>query len=390
VLPTIYLDYNATWPLCREAREAMVAWLTDDSFGNPSSVHAVGRRARAALGRARRQVAAWIGAPSSDELVFTSGGTEADNWALWAAVHAGRRAGDAARGGHVISSPLEHPAVLEPLGRLRDEGVEVTLLPVDGCGRIDPQELRSALRPDTLVVSLAGANHELGNRYPIAEYAALCNERGVLFHTDCVQLAGKGALDVAALGADLVTFSAHKIGGPKGVGAVWLRRPELGAVAPVIVGGHQERGRRGGTENLLGIVGFGAAAEVAGACSAQWQHQLRELRDRLEQGLVDLGGQLNGALAERLCNTVNVSFPGVAGDLLMTALDLEGVCVSTGAACTSGSVRVSAVVQALGVAPERAAGATRFSLGPETSGEEIERVLQVVGPLVVRLRAAGG
>jgi cysteine desulfurase len=346
----IYFDYNASAPIISVARDAMLAIL-DGEFGNPSSIHREGRRARQVLEQARDEVAALIGG-LAEEIVFTSGGSEADQLALHAL------------GPGVITSPLEHPAVL---GSAR----EPRLVSVDGDGNLGPI-------PDG-PISLQLANHELGNVQPIAELAA--RKKG-LFHCDAVQAAGKIAIDVKTLGVDLLSISAHKIGGPKGVGALWVRRGVN--LPPLHRGGHQERERRPGTENLAGIVGFGAAAKEARSLSKV--DEVRRLRERLESGARALGSRVNGRPA--VGNTVNLAWQGVPGELLVAALDLEGVAVSTGAACTSGSVAPSPVLRALGQSPQQAREGVRFSLGPGNTVEEVDRVLAMLPALIARIRAA--
>jgi tRNA (5-methylaminomethyl-2-thiouridylate)-methyltransferase len=382
----VYLDHAATTPLAPEALAAMQAALAELG-GNPSSVHAAGRRARAAVEEARRDVAALLGA-DAEEIVFTSGGTEGDNLAIrgLALAARARRPELGARGGHVISSPLEHPAVHGALAELEREGFAVTRLPVDARGAIDPDALRAALRPDTLLVSLAAANHEIGNRYDIAAFAALAHAAGALFHTDAVQAAGKIALELAAAGVDAATVSAHKLHGPKGVGALYVRRGV--DLHPLLAGGHQERERRPGTENSAGIVGFGRAARLARAGLADAAPRLEALRDRLERGLLAVpGARRHGG--ERAPGITSVAFDGAPGQLVAIGLDLEGICVSTGAACTSGSLQPSPVLLALGLPPARAAEAIRISVGRTTTDAEIDRLLDVMPGVVARVRARG-
>jgi cysteine desulfurase len=380
---SIYLDHAATTPLRPEALEAMRAAL-GELHGNPSSVHAAGRQARAAVSAARREVAALLGV-NDEEIVFTSGGTEGDNLAVRGLALAARPPG-AGRGGHVISSPLEHPAVHGALRELEREGFAVTLLPVDPRGAIDPAGLRAALRPDTVLVTLAAANHETGNRYPLEALAAVARQAGVLFHTDAVALAGRAPIDLRALGVDAATTSAHKLNGPTGVGALFIRRGV--DLHPLLAGGHQERERRPGTENLAGIVGFGCAARLARAELPLTAARLCALRERLERGLLAMAGaRLHGHPETRAPGVTNLGFEGAPGQLLAIALDLEGICVSTGAACTSGSLEPSPVLRAMGLPPERAAEAIRISLGRATTEDEIDRLLEMLPALVARVRA---
>jgi cysteine desulfurase len=367
-VPRIYFDHNATTRLLPEARAKMAPYL-DGEFGNPSSIHAEGRAARQAVELARDQVARLVGG-LAEEVVFTSGGTEADNLAVRAALARGRR--------RVVTSRLEHPAVLASVQSL---GLEVGFVEAGADGTIAVGALESLLGPEVGLVTLALANHELGNIYPVAEFAARARAHGALFHTDAVQAAGKLPLSVA--GVDLLSISSHKIGGPKGAGALWLRRGL--SLPPLLVGGHQERERRPGTENVAALVGFGEAARVARELANVGE--VRRLRDRLEAGARALGARVNGA-GERVGNTVNLAWEGVPGDLLVAALDLNGVAASTGAACTSGSVEPSPVVRALGQSRAQAACAVRFSLGAGNRDDEVDRVLALLPELLARIRAA--
>jgi tRNA (5-methylaminomethyl-2-thiouridylate)-methyltransferase len=388
----IYLDHAATAPVRPEVSAAIQAALTTGVFGNPSSVHAAGRRARAAVEQARAEVAGWLGG-SPEEIVFTSGGTEGDHLAIRglassARARAAARTGrGAAFGGHVISSPLEHPAVRGALAALERDGFAVTLLQVDRHGAIDPDDLRAALRPGTVLVTLAAANHEIGNRYPLQALAAIARAAGVLFHTDAVAAAGRVPFDVRALGVDAATVSAHKIEGPPGVGALFVRRGI--DLDPLLAGGHQERERRPGTENLAGIVGFGTAARLAAAELAVTGDRVAVLRARLERGLAEIAGaRLHGDPdpAHRLPGTTSVGFEGAAGQLIAIGLDLEGICVSTGAACSSGALEPSPVLRALGLTAGRAAEGVRITLGRTTTDAEIDRVLQLLPAIVARVR----
>lgn len=379
----VYLDHNATSPLRPGVGEAL-ARASAELLGNPSSVHAAGRLARDAVERARVRVAAFVGA-LREEIVFTSGGTEGDNLAIrglaQAAAARGRR--------HVITSGLEHPAVTGAVAALAETGFTVTRLPVSSDGALSVAALEAALRDDTGLVSLALANHELGNVYPVAALAAAAHARGALFHTDAVQAAGKVALDLPGLGVDAATLSAHKIGGPKAVGAVFVRRGlEL---PPLLAGGHQEHERRPGTENVAGIVGFGVACELADAAREVEAAHVRALRRRLESALLAIpDARIFGAAADaRLPGTTLVGFAGAPGQLVAIGLDLEGICVSTGAACTSGSLEPSPVLLALGVGPDVAAEGVRVSLGWNTTEPDVDALLAVLPGIVARVRAAG-
>jgi tRNA (5-methylaminomethyl-2-thiouridylate)-methyltransferase len=379
VTDRIYLDHNATAPVRAEAADAMAAALRGPA-GNASSVHGAGRAARAAVEGARHAVAALLGV-GPDGVVFTSGGTEGNNLAV-----RGLARGAAAGGArHVVSSPLEHPSVLGALEALREDGFEVTFVDVDAQGRVTPEALRAALRPGTALVTLAAANHELGNRYDVAALAAVARAGGALFHTDAVQAVGWSELELAAAGVDAATISAHKLGGPQGVGAIFVRRGL--DLAPLVAGGHQEHERRAGTENLPGIVGFGVAASLARAERADTAARVARLRGRLEARLLEIpGARLHGDRAHRVPGTLNVGFAGAAGPLVAIALDLEGVCVSTGAACTSGSLSPSAVLRALGMDARGAGEALRFGLGRGTTEAEVDRVAALVPEIVARVR----
>lgn len=358
----------------------------DELVGNPSSVHAAGRRARAALETARASVARLLGA-AREEIVFTSGGTEGDNLAI-----RGLASAAAARGRrHVVTSPLEHPAVTGSVAALARAGFAVTSLPVTGDGAISVGALQTALREDTALVTLAVANHELGNVYPIAELAAAAHARGALFHTDAVQAAGKLSLDLPALGVDAATISAHKLGGPKAVGAVFIRRGL--DLPPLLEGGHQEHERRPGTENVAGIIGFGVACELAAEAREDEARRLAELRDLLERQLLGIPGARRFGSHDpahpRLPGTTLVGFAGAPGQLIAIGLDLEGICVSTGAACTSGSLEPSPVLRALGLDEVSAGEGVRISLGWSTTEAEVVALGSHLPAIVARVRAAG-
>jgi cysteine desulfurase len=377
----VYFDYNATSPLAQAAADAMDR-TAREVFGNPSSVHHFGQQAKAALDEARTAVAALIGAEAT-ELVFTSGGTESDNAAIRGAAEAlepgGRR--------HLIASAIEHEAVLNTLRSLARRGWRTTLVPVDQSGVVSPDAVRAALTDDTAVVSVMHANNEIGTIQPIAEIAALAHERGALMHTDAVQSTGKVPVSVQALGVDLLALSAHKFGGPKGAGALWIRRGTR--LLPIVTGGKHERNRRAGTENVPGIAGMGAAARLALAKLAQEAERLSRLRDRLEAGILASvpGTVVNGLGALRVPNTTNISFDRIEAESLLIALDLEGVAVSTGSACSSGTLEPSHVLKAMGFPAHRTQNSLRFSLGMFSTDQEVDRVIALLPDLVEKLRA---
>ncbi|MEK6717747.1 MAG: IscS subfamily cysteine desulfurase [candidate division NC10 bacterium] len=376
----VYLDHNATTPLHPEVLAAMTPFLTE-RFGNPSSLHAWGQEARQALEQARTTVARALGSGDKDSVVFTAGGTEADNLALL-----GAAAAQETRGRHVIVSAVEHHAVLHAAAHLQRHGFAVTRLRVDAQGLLDPEEVRRAIRPDTILVSLLHGNNETGVLFPIDRVGRICRERGVTFHTDAVQSFGKLPLDVGALQVDLLSLSGHKIHGPKGVGALFIRRGTQ--MQALIHGGTQERSRRAGTENVAAAVGLARATELALLDQEAAAKRLADLRDRLEHGLMSaLRGVLrNGHAIERLPHTTNLAFAGAEAESLMLALDLSGVGVSSGAACSSGSLEPSHVLAAMGLPRERAESSVRFSLGRGTTPEEIARVLEILPPIVERMR----
>jgi cysteine desulfurase len=380
----VYLDYNATTPVDPAVLEAMLPYFTEQ-FGNAGSVHSPGQRARAGLDAARDSVAALLGAKPS-EIVFTSGGTEADNLAIFGVV----ASTDKPRK-HIITTTIDHHAVLDSCHELERQGVEVTYVPVgrgpDHEGIMDPEEIRRALRPETILISVMHANNELGTIQPIEEIGRIAAEAGVRFHCDAVQSAGKLPLDVKRLGVDLLSISAHKFCGPKGVGALYVRSGT--PLAPRFYGGHAERDRRPGTENVPSIVGLGKAAEVARRLLAQDAARIGALRDRLETSLVERipAARVNGDRACRVPNTSNLVFPGAGGEALLIALDLEGIACSTGAACSSGSTEPSHVLTAIGLSRDDGRSSLRFSLGRPTTAEEIDRAVEVVPEVVKRLRA---
>ena len=376
----VYLDHNATTPVWPAVLEAMSAVFLED-FGNASSVHAFGQAAKRRLEEARRRVAQILGA-QPNEIVFTSGGTEADNLAILGLVRNDKRPVK-----HVITSAIEHPAVLETCAQLEREGVAVTRLPVNSQGLVDPDDVRRALRPETVLISIMHANNELGTIQPIAEIARVAREAGVWMHSDGVQALGKVPVHVADLGVDLYSISAHKIYGPKGVGALFVRQGvPLGRVQ---FGGHHERDRRAGTENVPGAVGLAAAVSLMQSDFEQETARLGRLRDRLEQGILERVPDVvvNGRGAPRVPNTSNLCFRGVDGEALLIALDLAGFAVSSGAACSSGASEPSHVLTAIGLSRRDARSCLRFSLGRLNTEEQIERLIEAAAEAVARLRA---
>ena len=376
----IYFDHNATTPVHPVVADRMVAALREE-FGNPSSIHHFGQRAKAAIDQARSALAALIGADPS-EVVFTSGGTESDNLAIRGTAEALERNGRR----HLIASAIEHEAVLNTLKALARRGSDTALLSVDDTGTASSDDLRAALRDDTALVSVMQANNEIGTIQPIAELAQAAHERGALFHTDAVQSVGKIPIDVKALGIDLLSISAHKFYGPKGVGAIWIRRGLR--MLSCSTGGKQERNRRAGTENVAGIVGMGAAAEVALARMADEHVRVGALRDRLEEGILRTVPRtmVNGVKTSRLPNTTNISFDRVEAESLLIALDLEGIAVSTGSACSSGTLEPSHVLKAMGLSTHRTQNSIRFSLGAANTEAEVDRAVAVLPGIVEKLR----
>jgi cysteine desulfurase len=384
-LSLVYLDNNATTRVDPLVVAAMLPWFTEQ-FGNPSSHHGPGEQARSGVEQAREQVRALLGAGAAQEIVFTSGATEASTTALDSAVQAALVLQP--RRDELVTTAVEHPSVLAVCRHLQEtRGVRVHLIGVDAQGRLDEDAFASALGPRTALASVMWANNETGTLFPVERLARLAHEAGALFHTDAVQAVGKVPLDVAKAGVDLLSLSGHKLHGPKGVGALYVRRGVR--LAPLFRGGRQERGRRAGTENVPGIVGLGAAAALAAPHLSTAGEQSAALRDRLEQGLLARVDRcaVNGDLAARLPNTCNLAFEGCDGEALLHALGRDGIVASSGAACASGTVEPSHVLRAMKVPAARLFGAVRFSLSRETSAAEIHRVLEVLPPLVVRLRA---
>jgi cysteine desulfurase len=371
----VYLDNNATTPVLPEVLEAMRPYF-GERFGNASSIHHHGQDTRGAVERARQSVAALLGCRAS-EIVFTSGGTEADNLAIF---------GVARSGDHVITSTIEHHAVLNSCKHLAAEGCEVTYVPVDGQGLVDPAAVKRAIRTNTKLITIMLANNETGVLQPAAEIGKIAVEADIYFHTDAVQAAGKIPLDVNEIGCDLLTISGHKLHGPQGVGALYVRKGTQ--LEPMLYGGSHERSRRAGTENVPAIVGFGKAAELALAGLDRGDDvKMAAARDRLERELLSIEATgLNGEGAARVPNTTNIYFDGIEGEALVIALDLKGLAVSTGAACSSGSIEPSHVLIAMGLPVERAKASLRFSLGKQNTLEDIDLALDLIPETVSRLR----
>jgi cysteine desulfurase len=376
----VYLDNNATTPLAPEVFEAMKPYLLED-FGNASSIHWFGQQAKNALEKARQQVAKLINARPG-EVIFTSGGTESDNAAIFGIVQAARVAAP-----HIITTGIEHHAVLNTAQALEKQGVSVTYVRVGASGVVDPEDVQRAIRPETVLITVMHANNEIGAIQPLAEVGRIARERDIYFHSDAVQSVGKIPVDVEKLGVDLLSLSAHKLNGPKGVGAMYIRKGT--SLRPLLYGGHHERDRRPGTENVPGIVGLGMAAELAWTSleeNAQW---VASLRDRLEQRILELVPQVwvNGDPQRRLPNTSNLCFDCVEGEGFVIAMDLKGIACATGAACSSGAVEPSHVLSALGRTPEQARSSIRFSLGRYSTAEDIDTTLATLPAVVERLRS---
>ena len=375
----IYLDYAATTPAHPDVIEAMLPHFTD-SFGNPSSIYSYGQEAKGAVEKAREQVATMIGA-HDEEIVFTSGGTEADNFALEGTIFANLERN------HVITGAIEHHAVIETCRFLERRGFKVTYLPVNKEGLVNPSDVKNTITDKTCLISIMHANNEIGTIQPIKELAAIAREAGVLIHTDAVQAVGQIPVNVDDLGVDLLSMSAHKLYGPKGIGALYIRKGTK--LVPFMHGGGQERNRRGSTENVPGIVGLGKAAEIAREVMTEEIERQTQLRDRLINSILEQidGVRLNGHPTKRLPNNVNISIDYVEGESMLLNLDLENICASTGSACSSSSLEASHVLLALGLPHEQAHSSLRFTVGKWTTERDIDRVLEVLPPIVARLRA---
>ncbi len=378
----IYLDHNATTPVEPAVVDAMLPYFGAE-YGNASSIHAFGQRARAAVETAREQVAALLNA-RPQEIVFTSGGTESDNQAIFGIVRNAMKKGAAAP--HVITTTIEHEAVLNACQELEREGAAVTYLAVNENGLIDVEELRKAIRPETVLITVMHANNELGTVQPLEEIGAIAAEADVYFHTDAVQSAGKIAMDVRKLQADLLAISAHKLYGPKGVGATFVKGGTR--LKQLLYGGHHQRGFRPGTENVPGIVGLGKAAELAREDLPVDERRMAGLRDKLERGLLEKvpDAAVNAGAGPRTPNTTNVLFPGIEGEALVIAADLRGLACSTGAACSSGAVEPSHVLTAIGRKPDEARASIRFSLGRHSTEEDVDDALKIIPAAVAQLR----
>ncbi|MCH7949347.1 MAG: cysteine desulfurase [Candidatus Dadabacteria bacterium] len=383
-MKNIYLDYNATTPIDPRVLEEMMPYLSEN-YGNPSSIHSFGRKGKEALDKAREQVSQLISA-SPKEVVFTSGGTEAANFAIKSTARSLLRE----KGSHIVTTRVEHECVLESLKFLEKEGFQVTYLGVNSDGLIDLEELKEAITDETILVSCMYANNETGVIFPIDKIAEIVKERGVIFHTDAVQAAGKIDIDLEEIPADLLSISAHKFYGPKSVGALFIRDSfsQQISLTPLIHGGGQERGKRSGTENIPGIVGLGSASDIASNEMRQDESRIIELRDQLFQSITqDIDGvKLNGLLEKMLWNTLNLSFEGVEGESLSMNLDIEGVAVSTGSACSEGTVDPSHVLSAMGLSKGEAASSVRISLGRFTEKEEIDYIASIFPMIVERIR----
>jgi cysteine desulfurase len=376
----VYFDHNATTPVDPAVLEAMLPFLTSE-FGNASSIHSYGQRSRGAVENARAQVAALLGA-TPGEIVFTAGGTESNNLGVFGLFYAepGERK-------HVITTQIEHSAVMNPCQELEQRGIDVTYLPVSKDGVIDLAALRAAIKPETVLISVMHANNEIGTLQPVAEIGKIAAEADIWFHCDAVQSAGKVRVDVNEIGADTLAISGHKIYGPKGVGALYVRKGVK--IAPLLFGGRHERDRRPGTENVAGSVAMGRAAELARESLAEESPRIEKLRNRFEQGILKLvpGAHVNGMNSPRVPNTSSITFPGLEGEALVIALDLKGLACSTGAACSSGAIAPSRVLTAIGLPVAEAKASMRFSLGRRTTDADVDFALSVVPEAVARLRA---
>lgn len=376
----VYFDHSATTATAPEVASQMVEYMTN-TFGNPSSVHAFGREAKKAVIHARKQVADLIGA-NPDEILFTSGGTEGDNMALRGIAEANKK-----RGNHIITTQIEHHAILHTCEALEKEGYRVTYLPVDEYARINPQDVADAICDDTILISVMFANNEVGTIQPIAEIGKIAKEKGIYFHTDAVQAVGNYPIDVNEYGIDLLTISSHKFHGPKGIGALYIRKGVR--IKPILFGGAQEKTLRPGTENTPGIVGLGKAAELAQAELTDKINRVQKLRDKLIAGITERipEAKLNGHPTLRMPGNVNFSFRYIEGESLLLNLDIKGIAASSGSACTSGSLDPSHVLLAMGITHEIAHGSLRLSLGRENTEEDVDYCLEVLPEIVARLRS---
>ncbi len=375
----IYFDHAATTPVRKEVLDTMLPYFTQ-SFGNPSSVYDIARKNKQVIDQAREQIAQGVGA-SPEEIFFTAGGTESDNWAIKGVIEA-----NAKKGNHIITSTIEHHAVMHTCDYLESKGIEVTYLPVDEYGRVSPEDVRGAIKDNTVLITIMFANNEIGTLQPIKEIGAIAKEKGVLFHTDAVQAVGHIPIHVKDLNIDLLSMSGHKLYGPKGIGALYVRKGVK--IKPILHGGAQERNRRAGTENVSGIVGFGKAMELAVKEMDTHNQKLIALRDQLIRGIAEKIDhvQLNGHPTERLPGSVNFTFEFIEGESLLLLLDMKGIFASSGSACTSGSLDPSHVLLAIGLPHEKAHGSLRITLGMENTAEEVEYLLEVLPPIVQRLR----
>ncbi len=374
----VYMDHGATTPVRKEVFDYMAPYF-QEQYGNPSSLHAPGREVRQAVEESREKTASALGA-KEDEIYFTAGGTESNNIALRGA------AKKRAKPGHIITSSVEHHAVLDVCKELENEGHRVTYLPVDQYGRVDPESLKEAIEDDTFMISIMAANNEIGTLQPVRELGAVARDKGILFHTDAVQVVGQLPVNVADLNVDFLSLSAHKFNGPKGIGALYMRKGIK--IDPLYRGGSQERKLRPGTENVPGIIGLGKAIELAVSEIPEKKKKLEHLRDRLIKGLLDIGEvYLNGHHKERLPGNVNVSFQYIEGESVLLSLDMEGIAASSGSACSSGSLEPSHVLSAIGLDHSMAHGSVRFSLGYGNTEEDIDYVLEKASPIVERLRS---
>ena len=376
----VYMDNNATTRTRHEVVEAMLPYFSE-IYGNASSIHQFGRLARTAVDQARQNVASLLGAASPEEIIVTSGGTEADNFAIKGVVAALR-----SKGNHIITSAIEHQAVLNTCKALEREGCKVTYVNVDGYGFVNLEEVKKAITDKTILITIMHANNEVGTIEPIEAIGNIAKERGVYFHTDAVQSTGKIPFDLKKMNIDLLSLSGHKLYGPKGVGALYIKKGTK--ITPQMLGGHHEMGKRAGTENVPGIVGLGAACELAAKELNTESKKLTELRDYFYKGITSKieDVRLNGHPTNRLPNTLNVGFKYLEGESIILNLDMEGVGVSTGSACTSGSLEPSHVLTAMGVDPAETQGSVRFSLGRDNTKEDVDYVLAVLPPIIKRLR----